>query len=55
MITGYEMGADDYVTKPFSMSVLVSKISAMLKRTEKAVSNIVQTGKLTFYIEKSVL
>lgn len=50
VITGYEMGADDYVTKPFSMSVLVSKISAMLKRTEKAVSNIVQTGKLTFYI-----
>lgn len=49
VITGYEMGADDYVTKPFSMSVLVSKISAMLKRTEKAVSNIVQTGKLTFY------
>ena len=35
MITGYEMGADDYVTKPFSMSVLISKISAMLKRTEK--------------------
>ena len=46
------MGADDYVTKPFSMSVLVSKISAMLKRTEKAVSNIVQTGKLTFYIDE---
>lgn len=52
MITGYETGADDYVTKPFSMSVLVSKISAMLKRTEKAVSNIVQTGKLTFYIDE---
>ena len=52
VITGYEMGADDYVTKPFSMSVLVSKISAMLKRTEKAVSNIVQTGKLTFYIDE---
>ena len=40
------------MTKPFSMSVLVSKISAMLKRTEKAVSNIVQTGKLTFYIDE---
>ena len=50
MITGYEMGADDYVTKPFSMSVLISKISAMLKRTEKTISNVVQTGELTFYI-----
>ena len=52
VITGYEMGADDYVTKPFSMSVLISKISAMLKRAEKATSNIVQTGKLTFYIDE---
>ena len=51
-VLGLSMGADDYVTKPFSMSVLVSKISAMLKRTEKAVSNIVQTGKLTFYIDE---
>lgn len=32
MITGYEMGADDYITKPFSMSVLISKINAILKR-----------------------
>lgn len=52
MITGYEMGADDYVTKPFSMSVLISKISAMLKRTGKATSNVVQTGELTFYINE---
>ena len=52
MITGYEMGADDYVTKPFSMSVLISKISAMLKRTEKTISNVVQTVELTFYINE---
>ena len=51
-ILGLNIGADDYVTKPFSMAVLVSKIRAMLKRTEKAVSNIVQTGKLTFYIDE---
>ena len=51
-VLGLTVGADDYVTKPFSMSVLVSNISAMLKRTEKAVSNIVQTGKLTFYIDE---
>ena len=51
-VTAYEMGADDYVTKPFSMSVLISKISAMLKRTEKTISNVVQTGELTFYINE---
>ena len=29
---GYELGADDYVTKPFSLSVLYAKISALVKR-----------------------
>ena len=29
---GYELGADDYVTKPFSMSVLYAKVMALIKR-----------------------
>lgn len=32
IINGYSAGADDYITKPFSMSVLVSKINAVMKR-----------------------
>lgn len=32
-VMGYEAGADDYVTKPFSLSVLLLKIDAFLKRT----------------------
>ena len=32
MITGYDAGADDYITKPFSLPVLVSKLNAMMKR-----------------------
>ncbi|MGG5330745.1 response regulator transcription factor [Enterococcus sp. AZ163] len=32
IVAGYEHGADDYVTKPFSLMVLVSKINALVKR-----------------------
>ena len=49
MLTGYENGADDYVTKPFSPGVLVKRVEALLRRvnsndngkTEKEVSDLV--------------
>lgn len=33
IVMAMNMGADDYVTKPFSMEVLVAKINALLRRT----------------------
>ena len=32
-LLGYELGADDYVTKPFSLAVLYAKISALVNRS----------------------
>ena len=32
-LLGYELGADDYVTKPFSMRVLYAKATALVKRS----------------------
>jgi two-component system response regulator RegX3 len=34
LVVGLEVGADDYVTKPFSMAELVSRIRALLRRRE---------------------
>ncbi len=35
-LLGYELGADDYVTKPFSMKILLKKIDVILKRSGDA-------------------
>lgn len=35
IITGLELGADDYITKPFSMKVLIARIRAVLRRRQK--------------------
>lgn len=39
-VRGLELGADDYVTKPFSPRELVSRVRAVLRRTETASSSV---------------
>ena len=34
---GYELGADDYITKPFSLSVLYAKTAALIRRSRGSV------------------
>ncbi|MCB2310226.1 response regulator transcription factor [Clostridium tagluense] len=36
-IRGMELGADDYITKPFSMGILLAKVNAVLRRTNNVV------------------
>lgn len=36
-LLGYELGADDYVTKPFTLSVLYAKTTALIKRDQRKV------------------
>ena len=48
IVTGLDAGADDYVTKPFGMMALVSRIKAVLRRYEKNNSQkeLLQSGSL---------
>ena len=39
MLKGFELGADDYVTKPFPISVFRKKVSALLGRIEKQIGS----------------
>lgn len=42
IINGYDTGADDYITKPFSVNALVAKVNAFMRRLqEKNISRII--------------
>jgi DNA-binding response OmpR family regulator len=47
-VTGLEIGADDYITKPFSVRALVARVRALLRRTrgEVRAPTIVRVGEL---------
>ena len=44
MVTAYDLGADDYMTKPFSLMVLVSKVHAFMRRTREAPASRIVSG-----------
>jgi len=52
-IIGFELGADDYVTKPFSPRELVLRVKAILKRKELAeeTETFIQLGNLLIDVE----
>lgn len=45
-LKGYDLGAEDYVTKPFSMKILLKKIHVILKRTAEWEGGIFNDGYL---------
>lgn len=52
-ITGYELGAMDYVTKPFSMKILVKKMEVILNRTQEIPRADFDDGYLTVNLKQA--
>lgn len=53
-VTGLEIGADDYITKPFSPRAMVARVRALLRRTQGEIKtpSLIRTGGLEIDTEK---
>jgi len=51
-IRGLETGADDYLTKPISPKVLLSKVNALFRRINKETSEVLHVGNISIDREK---
>lgn len=55
-LRGLELGADDYMTKPFSLKEVVSRVRALLRRSQMSIENkpktLLKLGPLTIDLER---
>ena len=49
IVAGYRQGADDYITKPFSMAALSAKVGALLKRFPTGLPESIVSGDIILY------
>jgi two-component system alkaline phosphatase synthesis response regulator PhoP len=57
IVLGLELGADDYVTKPFSPKILLSRIKAVLRRSHETIKapELLRFGKFTMEVDAYTL
>lgn len=51
-LNAYKVGCDDYIVKPFPLSVLTEKCNAMIRRSRSTETEIVSVGNISIDVEK---
>lgn len=54
-VKGLEMGADDYLTKPFQIEELSARVTALLRRVQGNGQNILRYGPVTLDLERQMV
>ena len=49
-LMGFDIGADEYISKPFSPKILVARVEAILRRTGKKEEGTLDIGGITIYM-----
>ena len=52
VVTGLEAGADDYITKPFSLAILRARVNAQLRREMSAKTSCVEIDRFQFDFDR---
>ncbi len=51
-VTGLDLGADDYLAKPFGMMEMVSRVRSVLRRTAPRRPNVLKSGNIELYVDR---
>lgn len=52
IVNGYDTGADDYITKPFSVNILTAKVNAFMRRLGNHEQGIYVSGDLEVFVHE---
>jgi len=55
ILTGFNVGADDYIEKPYSIREVVARIKALFKRNTSTFEEIIQIRDLEFHLAKKLV
>ena len=55
MIKGFQLGCDDYISKPFSLDVLKQRVKAVLRRVVVVDKNVFSSGNITVDFQQMIV